>query len=195
MIDIKSNISRIRKRLFQTIKEHKKVSIIIITAIIICITITYFTCFGIKTAGYNKQVKIYNSVASEYNKLSSQVAVYNIYGFYDSVPELERAKTNPFSLIDSRFRGNTIKKVKNDTRTIKRLIEELNAQKPIIKQLQCPDESWVIERLKGIKNISGFQSVDSKKTRMVFWAEKAAIRHAYILACRKSIKKRFLETV
>ncbi len=142
----------------EIIKSNKRFAIPII--LVFLVIIIYFICFGIKTSGYNKQVDLYNRSAKKYNTLSSKVAVYNLNGFYESVPELEHVKSGPLSIIKSRVNGNTIKKIKKDTLTLEELTDELKSKIEIANLLNCPEESWVIEKLKEIKEITEIKSVD-----------------------------------
>ena len=78
------------------------------------------------TEAYNSAVEEYNAAAEDYNSMLSLTCVDNLDGFPESAENLEMVNEDLFSVMKSFLGGNTAKKTKADTETLKEIMEYLS---------------------------------------------------------------------
>lgn len=108
---------------------------------------------------YNEAVDAYNDMASRYDEALANTCIDNIEGISPSAGTLKNESTK-FSDISSSFlNGNTTDKIKSDTEKIYMLIDCMEDELKIVKQITNPSSDWVIQRLADVSRITELEAV------------------------------------
>lgn len=110
------------------------------------------------TKKYNEAVNEYNELVKEYNIVLENCCIDNIDGL-GKYEILFTVSENEQEIQISFENGNSVSKIKNDTKTIKDWIKALQDKIVIAKQIVVPEETWVIERLGNIEGITEIAGV------------------------------------
>lgn len=110
------------------------------------------------TKKYNQAVNEYNTLVNEYNLVLENCCIDNIAGL-DYYELLSNVSESTEDIQISFKNGNSVEKIKTDTKTINEWIEELEDKIVIVKQIVAPEEAWVIERLAKIERITEIAGV------------------------------------
>lgn len=113
------------------------------------------------TRKYNKAIEEYNLLVEEYNHILDNCSIDNLSGLF-KYEKLETVSEKTSDIKKSLASGNTVKKIKSDTKTIKDMTDELEQDIKIVNQIVNPTEEWVIKRLSNIENITDKAGVTSK---------------------------------
>lgn len=105
------------------------------------------------TRKYNEAIEEYNLLVEEYNHILDNCAIDNLSGLF-AYEKLETVSEKVSDIKKSLASGNTVKKIKSDTKTIKEMTDELEEDIEIVSQIVNPTEEWVIKRLSNIESIT-----------------------------------------
>lgn len=110
------------------------------------------------TQKYNQSVEEYNKLVDEYNLVLENCSIDNIdgLGYYEPLTKVSEDEKDIQISFEN---GNSVTKIKNDTNTIKEWTKELKNKIVVVKQIVVPEESWVIERLSNIEEITEIAGV------------------------------------
>lgn len=111
------------------------------------------------TRQYNQAVEQFNQKSKDYNKKIKGVSTENIEGVPGKVHTLKKENVDFLSVSLSVFKGNSVAKIKNDQKTIHKMIKTMDNAEQIISQIDNPKATWIEERLKNIKEIKSIQHV------------------------------------
>ena len=110
-------------------------------------------CSYAKTvSSYNKSVGEYNTTAQEYINLIQKSSVDNIKNLPTKLTFKNREDKNFISFVSNLFSKKKIQKRESE---VKNKTSELVADYMTVNQITNPSEDWVINRLKGISEITG----------------------------------------
>ena len=138
----------------------------IVFGVIICVTaivaVLYFFLINpaiAATHDYNEAVDAFNEMSVGYDEALSLVCVDNIEGISASAGKLEKESEEIQDVIKTVCHGNTADKIKNDTSTIYKLIDSMEADLQIVAQIANPSSDWVESKLKNISSIKEIEAV------------------------------------
>lgn len=145
-------------------KKQKKIIIIIILVLgLVTLFFLYQQATSVRKSikSYNEAVKEYNAVSSEYNEAIENSCVNNIDGMPTEIGKLNLEDESIWEAVKVILGSNSKEKILKDTQTIHELNESLYKYIKLAKQVACPEEKWIINRLEDVSYIEGTQTVTS----------------------------------
>lgn len=100
------------------------------------------------TKHYNTAVKEYNQSVESYNSIVKESCLDNIDGYSPKYKKFSIQSVNSKNVWSSLLRGNSVKKIKDDTHTLEDMKSSIDDRSKLAKQLINPNEKWVMDRLK-----------------------------------------------
>ena len=140
----------------------KKIVFGVIICVIAIVAVLYFFLINpaiAATHDYNEAVDAFNEMSVGYDEALSLVCVDNIEGISASAGKLEKESEAIQDVIKTVCQGNTADKIKNDTSTIYKLIDSMEADLQIVAQIANPSSDWVESKLKNISSIKEIEAV------------------------------------
>ncbi len=140
----------------------KKIVFGVIICVIAIVAVLYFFLINpaiAATHDYNEAVDAFNEMSVGYDEALSLVCVDNIEGISASAGKLEKESEAIQDVIKTVCHGNTADKIKNDTSTIYKLIDSMEADLQIVAQIANPSSDWVESKLKNISSIKEIEAV------------------------------------
>ncbi|MDO4491677.1 MAG: hypothetical protein Q4B85_11485 [Lachnospiraceae bacterium] len=111
------------------------------------------------TKKYNAAVNEYNAYVESYNNLCQKACVDNIGGMAGEAVSLEPVAEGLFDVVKTLFQGNSASKIASDTETLLELARSIQEDMKVIEQITDPDETWVMERIRGAEHVTDLQCV------------------------------------
>ena len=145
-------------------KKQKKIIIIIILVLgLVMLCFLYQQASSVRKSikSYNGVVKEYNAISSEYNEAIENSCVDNIDGMPTEMGKLNLEDESILGAVKVIFSSNSKEKILKDTQTLHELIEAIYKYIQLAKQVACPEEKWIINRLGDVSYVKGTQSVTS----------------------------------
>lgn len=140
----------------------KKIVFSVIICVIAIVAVLFFFLINSAIAAthdYNEAVDAFNEMSVGYDEALSLVCVDNIEGISASAGKLEKESEAIQDVIKTVCHGNTADKIKNDTSTIYKLIDSMEADLQIVVQIANPSYDWVESKLKNISSIKEVEAV------------------------------------
>lgn len=129
-------------------------AILVILLILALLSILVVKPAVMETKEYNKAVTDYNSLVPEYNDNAKRVAVYNIEGVPSEINEISHVSESFFDVLGSLIKGNSVRKIKSDTETLKQLKKAVRSYDNIVISIYVPDAKKVCKDLKKLDGVT-----------------------------------------
>ena len=148
--------SKPQKRLY------KKAIIISICCVVFLIgTIITIRAITLKAAteNYNNVVKGFNQTLEEYNEIAVKGDLKAVSDLPESMETIGLQSTDLFSILGVAFSNNNREKIEKDAETIREITNDNENAIAIVKQLICPKQDFVQQKLKSIDAIKDIEAV------------------------------------
>lgn len=143
-------------------RSYKKVIIISICSVVFLIgTIITIRAITIKSAteDYNNVVKGFNQTVEEYNEIAVKGDLKAVSDLPESMETIGLQSTDLFSILRVAFSNNNREKIEKDAETVREITNDNENAIAIVKQLICPKQDFVQQKLKSIDAIKDIEAV------------------------------------
>ncbi len=141
-------------------KKWKLIIALLLLFILFSVLGIYYITYCNLISKYNETASKYNSVVNEYKIGLNNAAVANIEGMPTDIKEVELLNKNFKIVLNYWVKGATKKIISEGEQYMVKEIDNLHDASLIIKQITCPEQGWVMSRLREVDVVKDMQEVD-----------------------------------
>ena len=111
------------------------------------------------TEDYNNVAKVFNQTVEEYNEIAVKGDFKAVSDLPESMETIGLQSTDLFSILRVAFSNNNREKIEKDAETVREITNDNENAITIVKQLICPKQDFVQQKLKSIDAIKDIEAV------------------------------------